>query len=100
MKKLSRQLFPSEVAHHRKEICKRYDDCLTYAANEDYKSFSCKDCKEFEAREKALTTSIIQDSELFGLPDMDNCDPGGWVGFGKKLVASMRRLGIPVRDQR
>lgn len=45
VRRLRRILREHEVDIHRFLDCIYYDGCLTKAANENWKSFSCKECR-------------------------------------------------------
>lgn len=48
MKKLSKELFISQIDRHRRDDCERYDTCLNIAAIADWKSFSCEGCGSYK----------------------------------------------------
>lgn len=46
-KELDYNLSLQETHEHRQVFCVFYDICLTHAGTYKYKSFSCKECKDF-----------------------------------------------------
>jgi hypothetical protein len=102
MKRLSRSLFVSEVAEHRKEGCAHYEECLEIAAAKNYRAFSCKDCEDFEQKPNGILVELLGKKQTADPNHLTTYNEDGtkekinWVEFGKEVTDAMRRKEIPM----
>lgn len=57
-KELLRVLEMHEVFNHRFHDCDQYNTCLTVAAKDDWRSFSCKGCSKFPESPKIILSEM------------------------------------------
>jgi len=93
MRQLADTLDYEDTKIHRREDCKKYEQCLDMAAIKRWKSFSCSHCLEFE---QGTVNVDIFAKQLIEPPIPDRF---GMARFSKLLSKRMRARGIPIKPE-
>lgn len=98
MKRLYRALTLDETTEHRLDDCENYDDCLYMAAIKKYKSFSCRNCDNYELSTERLPILAMSNTPEYVYDSTKFEDGGSIADFCKELMTKMREMGITEGD--